>query len=467
MLDRVAFKRYLHYILPSMLAFVLSGFYSIIDGLFVGRTVGDAGLAGVNVAWPLVAFVLAAGTGIGMGGAVIGSVKAGEGDSRESNRVIGHTLTLLAAVTPAIMVFLLLFGQPLLYVIGGRGDVLEQAHSYLSVIAWGSAFQVMASGCIPLIRNKGKVVFALLVLMAGGALNAVLDCVTVVFLGWGVAGAALATVVSQALVFAAGIWFFTRRENRLARTDFGLDRALMVRTLGIGIAPFALTLLPEVTTVVINVASEANGGASAQAAFAVISYVAVAVQWVIQGVNDGSQPLVSERYGAGDARSVRALRRTNYLFAVSIGLAGTVALCLFRVQLAALFGISEEASAIFYRGVVLFSLVFGFYGITHATTSFFYAVESARSAIAIIAGEAVLMVAFSIVLPRFLGLDGVWLTVVATQMVLAVLGIGLLRKGAPSLRQRTMEQSLRRADRDAASTREDILPEAPACTVLP
>jgi len=155
MLDRVMFKKYLQYILPSMLAFVLSGFYSIIDGLFVGRMVGDAGLAGVNVAWPLVAFVLAAGTGIGMGGAVTSSVKAGEGDQRESNRVIGHTLTFLAAVTPAIMAFLLLFGQPLLYVIGGRGDVLDQAHSYLSVIAWGSVFQVMAA-VSPLSATKAR-----------------------------------------------------------------------------------------------------------------------------------------------------------------------------------------------------------------------------------------------------------------------------------------------------------------------
>jgi len=312
-------------------------------------------------------------------------------------------------------------------------------------------------------------VFALLVLMAGGGLNAALDFVTVVLLGWGVVGAALATVISQAVVFAAGIWFFTRKDNRLARADFGLDRALVVRTVGIGIAPFALTLLPEVTTVVINIASEANGGASAQAAFAVISYVAVAVQWIIQGVNDGSQPLVSERYGAGDARTVRALRRMNYVFAVTIGLAGTVALCLLRVPLAALFGISEEASEVFYRGVVLFSLVFGFYGITHATTSFFYAVESARSAIAIIVGEAILMVVFSLVLPRFLGLDGVWLTVVATQMVLAVLGIGLLHAGAPALRQRIKGQALRRADRETPQreSREDVCSEPSVCPVVP
>lgn len=434
MLSRAEFKVYLHYILPSMASFLLTGIYSIIDGLFVGQVVGDAGLAGINVAWPLVAFMMATGTGIGMGGAVISSICAGVGDMRSANRAIAHTLTMLLLATPVIMVVLLVFGQQLLILIGGRDEILAQAQGYLSVMAWGSLFQVMASGFIPLMRNKGKVVLAMCVLVASGIVNVILDYVFICRLYWGVEGAALATIIAQGFVFASGVLFFLKKENRLRRGDFAPSGKFIARTLRGGFAPFALTLLPEVTTLVINVASVVNGGATAQAAFAVISYVAVAVQWLIQGVNDGSQPLISVKFGEGDVRAMRALRRTNYVFAIAIGLLGMWALTAFRVQLAQLFGSSPETSEVFYRGVSLFSLVLGFYGITHATTSFFYAVESNRNSSIVIVGEVVLMVFFAIVLPQFIGLDGVWLTVVATQAVLSVLSLCLLQASKPKIR---------------------------------
>lgn len=156
MLDRQTFKTYLGYIVPSTLTFVLIGIYSVVDGLFVGQTVGDAGLAGVNVAWPLVAVVMATGTGIGMGGAVISSIRAGEHDSQGANRAIGHTITMLAVVTLPIMATLLLLGQPLIYLIGGRDEVLHQAQMYVSVIAWGALFQVFTTGACRLYATRAK-----------------------------------------------------------------------------------------------------------------------------------------------------------------------------------------------------------------------------------------------------------------------------------------------------------------------
>jgi putative MATE family efflux protein len=448
MLDRKTLKTYLRYIVPSTLAFVLTGIYSVVDGLFVGQTVGDAGLAGVNVAWPLVAFVMATGTGVGMGGAVISSIRYGERDLQGANRAVGHTLTLLVVVTVPIMAMLLLFGQPLIQLIGGRDEVLEQAQMYISIMAWGALFQVIAAGSLPLIRNKGKVAFAFAAVTISGLINIGLDYLTVILWGWGVRGAALATVASQAFVFALVIWFFTRKGNRLRRVDFGFDRALAARTFKIGFAPAALTLLPEVTTVVINIASEAWGGVSAQAAFAVISYTAVAVQWVIQGVNDGSQPLISRCYGAGDMPTMRALRRTNYLVDVALGIAGTVLLIGLRVQLARWFGVSDEASQVFYHGIVLFSLMFVFYAIAHATTSYFYAVEGSRIASVLVVGEAVLMVVYAQILPLAIGIDGVWLTVVACQATLAACAVVLLHRNAARIAQRTQRQEAKREQRE-------------------
>ncbi|MCH4185088.1 MAG: MATE family efflux transporter [Eggerthellaceae bacterium] len=428
MLQREGLKTYARYVIPSAIAFALSSIYSVVDGLFVGQMVGDAGIAGVNVAYPLVALVLAVGTGIGMGGAVIGTVRMGAGQYDRARQVVGHTIMMLILASVPLMIILQLCAAPLLYAMGGRGETFDQAFTYLTVIMWGAVFQVLASGCIPLIRNKGHVIYALCALASGGLLNCVLDYVTVVQLNLGVTGAALSTIAAQVLVFIFGLVFFIRSREHLYLADFLPNRKLICDTLRIGFAPFALTLLPEVTTLVINIASGVQGGETAQAAFAVISYVVVAVQWIIQGINDGSQPLISMCYGQEKVATVRSLRRTNYTCAITIGLLGTILLITARGPIAALFGISAEASDIFDNGVVIFSLGLVCYGFTHATTSFFYAIERSREASLIIIGEAVLIVATSIILPSFLGLNGVWLSVFVTQILLCILsGVLLIR----------------------------------------
>ncbi|MEQ3363866.1 MATE family efflux transporter, partial [Raoultibacter massiliensis] len=158
MITRAMLKEYLKYIVPTMLTFTLASVYSIVDGVFVGHAVGDAGLAGINVAFPLVALVMAVGTGIGMGGGVISSIAKGSGDTAQSRRAVGTTFLMLLLAAVPIMVALILFAEPILTVLGGRGETLNQAIAYIAVIAWGVPFQIFVTGCTPLIRNQGKVV---------------------------------------------------------------------------------------------------------------------------------------------------------------------------------------------------------------------------------------------------------------------------------------------------------------------
>lgn len=121
MIGRSMVPTYLRYIVPSMIAFTLTSIYGIVDGLFVGNVVGDAGLAGINVSFPLVQFVFAVGTGIGMGGAVISSIRAGRGDEASSRRAVGNTLLMLVVASLPLMAVLLMFGAPLSELLGGRG----------------------------------------------------------------------------------------------------------------------------------------------------------------------------------------------------------------------------------------------------------------------------------------------------------------------------------------------------------
>ena len=215
---------YLKYILPTMLTFTMAGIYGVIDGVFVGHAVGDAGLAGVNVAYPLVCLILAAGTGLGMGGGVISSIARGKGETERSQRIVGVTLFMLVVASIPILVLYSLFAEQLCRVLGGQGETLSQAVCYLKVIALGAPFQVLVTGCTPLIRNKGMVAFATCVQVFAGFVNVVLDYLFVMVWGRGTAGAAEATVVAQAVAFLFVLGFFLHRDNRVPLRDLAARR---------------------------------------------------------------------------------------------------------------------------------------------------------------------------------------------------------------------------------------------------
>ena len=179
--------------------------------------------------------------------------------------------------------------------------------------------------------------------------------------------------------------------------------------------------------VAINVNLSAYGGETALAAYAVVSYTACVIQMLIQGVGDGSQPLISKHYGAGDADGVRRFRNTNYLITISLGALGLLAMYLLRNLVPLVFGSSAETAAIVAYALPIFSMAYVFYGFTHASTSYFYAVDDARASNAIVYGEAVLVVLVVFGIVRVAGVDGIWFSVTIVQMMLACAAGALLR----------------------------------------
>lgn len=419
-------KEYLKYILPSMLAFTLLGVYSIVDGVFVGNVVGDAGLAGINIAFPLVAFVMAVGTGIGMGGAVISSIEKAKGNEARAERIIGVTFILLFAVSIPVMVILLAFPEQLCHLLGGRGETLEQATAYISVIAWGVPFQIITMGALPFIRNKGNVAYAMVVTILAGLVNVVLDYVFVIELRWGTPGAAGATALSQVFSFALCLAFMLRKENRIKLKDLGFETATLKHIVVLGLAPFGLTMLPEATVVAVNINAEMYGGQTAVAAYAVISYTASIIQMLIQGVGDGSQPLISKNYGEGNYAAVKALRNTNYVIGVGIGIVGLIGLYFARTLIPQLFGASAEATELIAYALPIFALAYVFYGFTHPSTSYFYAIDNPKASNAIVYGEAILVIVSVFGAGVLFGMEGIWRSVAVVQLLLSILTGGLL-----------------------------------------
>ena len=187
---------------------------------------------------------------------------------------------------------------PILRLFGAEGDIYAYGKEYLDVIVLGSVFQIFATGLVPAIRNNGGATFAFVTMLSGFGSNIVLDYVFVWVLEGGTAGAAVATILGQAVTAAEALIYFLVKKLPLFGSfrRFGRCAASIVR---VGVAPFGLTLSPMISLMLINKFCMLHGGESAVACYACIAYAVTIVQMLVQGVGDGSQPLISTFYGEG------------------------------------------------------------------------------------------------------------------------------------------------------------------------
>ena len=168
-------KRFWYYVLPSMLTMVLSGFYVIVDGFFIGQATGDIGLGAINLAWPITAVMQATGIGVGIGGSVLFSMYQGAQDDEEARAARGNTIVLLFLFSVFMMVFFWFTSDAILVLFGARGALFNAARDYIRVIIFGTLFQTFGCGLTPLIKNSGRAISAMLIMVSGLVTNMILD----------------------------------------------------------------------------------------------------------------------------------------------------------------------------------------------------------------------------------------------------------------------------------------------------
>ena len=422
-------RKFLKFVLPSMFTMLLTGFYVIVDGLFVGRAVGDQGLAAINLAWPIAAVIIALGAGIGAGGSVVMSIKKGEGDRDGARRARAHTFLLLALATVICTTCFGLSYPALLRGLGASGQVYEYCVKYIQIVIFGCVFQIFASGLTPMLRNDHKTVQAMLLMVCGLITNIVLDAWFVLGLRLELAGAALATIIAQAVTgILCFILLFYKKGKQFYLADFKPDRHLIGRILRIGTSPFGLSLMPAVVIVINNWQCLRYGGDTAVAAYSIISYVVSSVQLLLQGVGEGIQPLISYHMGAREYDQMRLLRRK----AVAVVLSGAVILAVAAIGMQkvipAAFGASEQAGALTASGLVLAGIAFPAMGLVRLFSSYFYATGDARFSTALIYCDPVIVTPIMLLtLPPFFDVNGIWAAFPAANIVMLILLGGMYR----------------------------------------
>lgn len=414
-------KQFLSYVVPSVFAFALTGIYSIIDGLFIGNSIGDAGLGAINIAYPFTALLQSVGTGIGLGGAVQYSINLHDNKTKNKEYYFYFTLILLLLFSLALAGILFVLMNPVLKAFGATGDMFTFGMEYLKFIILGSVFQVLATGLLPLVRNMGGSVFAMFAMILGFLVNILLDYLFIYIFDYGLSGAALATVIGQMITMIGCILFLVLNKASFIRPPKHRKAEIFSKILRGGISPFGLTFAPNIVLILMNKFSMVYGGEDAVACYAVVAYINMIILLLLQGVGDGSQPLLSLYYGEQSSESVRQVRSMAYTTSAIFAILCMVGLYLSKNYVSILFGASNTVSESVSNVIPIFIVGFLPMAFLRITTSYFYATEKNTLASFLIYSELILLFLCLIIFPHFIKLNGVWISVPVSQALTAII----------------------------------------------
>ena len=288
--------------LPTICAQVVNLLYNIVDRIYIGQipVEGKLALTGMGVTFPVITLISAFAALIGMGGAPRASIAMGAGEHEKAERTLGTCTAALWGRAIALPVLFLLFQEPLLVLFGASSDTLPYAMQYLNIYVLGTIFVMTALGLNGFITAQGKSDVAMKTVLIGAVLNVVLDPVFIFVFGLGVRGAAIATVISQAVSALWVVRFLTGRKStlRLKRAFFRLDKRLLLPAIALGASPFVMQSTESLLTVTFNVSLQKYGGDLAVGAMTILTSVAQMVQMPLMGLTQGAQPILSFNYGA-------------------------------------------------------------------------------------------------------------------------------------------------------------------------
>ena len=300
------------YALPAIIAMTASSLYNIVDSIYIGHGCGALALGALTVAKPFMDICAAFGSLVGVGASSLLAIYLGEKDYERANRVLGNVIVMNIILSAIVMAVGLIWLDPILMAFGASEDTLLYAHEYMEIILYGNILTHIYFGLNSMLRSAGHPRFSMTATIVAVTVNIILDPIFIFGLDMGVRGAALATVISQAV---AVVWQFTKfmDKNELIRFHRGiwrLNRHITTRALAIGMAPFLYNIAHCFVVIIINNQLKNFGGDMAIASYGVINRLTFVFAMMVMGLNQGMQPIAGYNYGA---RHYDRMLRSFYL----------------------------------------------------------------------------------------------------------------------------------------------------------
>lgn len=397
---------------PAIVGMMAQAVYNVVDRIFIGHAVGPLGIAGTTVSFPFMLILLAFGMLIGFGAAASVSIRLGASKQAEAEQVLGNALVLLVGVGLLLTLLGLALLDPILTVFGASPDVLPLARDYLQIIALGSVVQCVAFGLNALIRGEGNPRIAMYTMLIGAVLNTILNPIFLFGFGWGMRGAAAATVTAQAVSAVWVLGYFLRGTSLLKirgrnlRLRWPVCRSIVT----IGSPMFAMQLAASMMNAILNNQLRLHGGDLAISVMGIVYAVALFIAMPIFGITQGAQPIIGYNYGAKRFDRVKKTLQTAVLFASAICLSGFLVVMLLPSQVIWLFNREDEAlMRLGTHAMRICLMMFPIVGFQIVSTSYFQAVGKPGHALLLgLSRQVLLLIPAILILPHFFGLNGIW-----------------------------------------------------------
>ena len=331
---------------PSVAAQIINMLYNIVDRIYIGHIpeIGDVALTGVGVTFPIITLISAFAAFAGQGGAPLAAIQLGAKRRVEAQRILGNSLTMLLCAAAVLTVGFSIFQEPILYAFGASDATIGYAKEYIGIYLLGTVFVQLALGLNSFISAQGRATTAMLSVLIGAILNIVLDPIFIFVLGMGVRGAALATILSQAVSAAWVVSFLCSRRSslRLHRVFLIPNKRIIGRIAGLGVAPFIMQSTESLINIAFNSSLKAYGGNPAVGAMTICSSIMQVFSLLSQGLSQGAQPIIGFNYGSGQLERVKKTFRLLFITSVIYSCATFAALQLFPGLFVSLFNDKPE-----------------------------------------------------------------------------------------------------------------------------
>lgn len=331
-------------VLPAMVAMLMVLIYNLADTFFIGQTHNDILVASVSLAMPVFLIFMAVGTVFGVGGTSVISRALGEGKTKYAKKVCSFCMWSCVVIGVIMTVLFLVFMDKILALVGASPDTMGPAKTYLTIVSLGGIFVIISNCFSNIIRAEGQAGKAMMGQLIGNLLNVVLDPIMILLFGWGIAGAAVATVIGNLFGAVYYIYYILRGKSILSISlkDFTVKEGVCRGVLAIGIPASLGSLLMSVSQIVVN-SQMANYGDMAVAGIGVAMKVTMMTGMICIGMGQGVQPLLGYCVGAGAWDRFKKVFRFSVLFALVIGVVMTLVCYLFTGPLVQAFLSNEEA----------------------------------------------------------------------------------------------------------------------------
>lgn len=422
----------MQYAIPAIVAMAASSVYNIIDGIFIGQGVGAEAIMGLALTGPLMSLTAAFGAMVGVGAATLMSVKLGQKDYGTAQKILGNVVIMNLTLGIVLGLLLLVFINPILRFFGASDVTLPYARNFMSIILVGNVVTHMYLGLNALLRSTNRPQKAMCATIGTVVLNCILAPIFIFVLGWGIRGAATATIVAQVIMLMWQLRLFSNKDEliHLSRSIIKLDVKIVKESLFVGLPQFLINLCACLVAAMMTRSLTTYGGDMAVGAFGICNRFILFIVMVVIGLNQGMQPIAGYNFGARRYDRVLGVLNKALIFGSVITLTGFVIGVFFPTPFVSVFAKdSPQLIKLSAHALSCMVMMFPIVGIQIVSTAFFQSIGYAPKSIFLsLTRQLIFLVPAIFILPHLYAdpLEGLWHAAPVADGLASVLAITLL-----------------------------------------